>query len=244
MAELNFKFWGNWGRSIEWMDTDEHKAAFLLKVMRYGCFDEVPDIEPWEGQSWELIKTAIDADLKASSNGGAGGRPRASKNTKKTPAKTTAKTPQKTPCETPSETHRETPPETSPETPDDDPLNHKNKNKGESEGEYNPPMPPLDECDGEAAEFAVEALDVFNAETGQDVRDLSPEAWAGLRRVHDAGRTIEDVRRVVKAKAAQWGDDPKMARYVRPSTLFGAKFDEYLNEPEKGGDEVDWSKYA
>jgi uncharacterized phage protein (TIGR02220 family) len=33
--------------------------------------------------------------------------------------------------------------------------------------------------------------------------------------------------------ADEWGADSKMMRYLRPETLFGPKFEGYLNRPEK-----------
>ena len=121
--------------------------------------------------------------------------------------------------------------------------------KGESERKKGkdlkePPLPPLDECDNEAAAFAVEALAVFNSVTGQDVRDMPGDAWCGLRRVCDAGRTIDDVKAVIEKKNAEWKDDKRMARFVRPSTLFGDKFDEYLNQKDEGGSSAETSEYA
>ncbi len=40
----------------------------------------------------------------------------------------------------------------------------------------------------------------------------------------------DDFARVCINKKAKWGDDPNMAQYLRPATLFGPKFDAYLNE--------------
>ena len=102
----------------------------------------------------------------------------------------------------------------------------------------------MDECDNEAAAFAVEALAVFNSVTGQDVRDMPGDAWCGLRRVFDAGRTIDDVKAVIEKKNAEWKDDKRMARFVRPSTLFGDKFDEYLNQKDEEGSSAETSEYA
>ena len=46
------------------------------------------------------------------------------------------------------------------------------------------------------------------------------------------GYTQDDFFRVIDHKVADWkGTD--MARYLRPETLFGAKMESYLNEPEK-----------
>lgn len=44
------------------------------------------------------------------------------------------------------------------------------------------------------------------------------------------GFTVEDFKHVIDVKCFQWKDDPKMAKFLRPETLFGTKFDRYLNE--------------
>ena len=47
----------------------------------------------------------------------------------------------------------------------------------------------------------------------------------------DEGYTLEDFKTVIDKRVAKWGKDPKMAEYLRPSTLFSLKhFDEYLND--------------
>ena len=45
------------------------------------------------------------------------------------------------------------------------------------------------------------------------------------------GYTINDFKAVIDKKAEEWKDDPKMAQYLRPETLFGTKFESYLNAP-------------
>lgn len=45
------------------------------------------------------------------------------------------------------------------------------------------------------------------------------------------GHTVDDFKTVIDKKYAQWGNDPKMAQYLRPETLFSAAhFESYLNE--------------
>lgn len=45
------------------------------------------------------------------------------------------------------------------------------------------------------------------------------------------GHTFEDFQIVIDKKYKQWGNDPKMAKYLRPETLFNAShFESYLNE--------------
>ena len=48
------------------------------------------------------------------------------------------------------------------------------------------------------------------------------------------GYTVEDFVAVIDKKCAEWLHDPKMRAYLRPETLFGSKFEGYLNAPERG----------
>lgn len=47
--------------------------------------------------------------------------------------------------------------------------------------------------------------------------------------------TVEDFKRVIDIKYAEWSGDPKTSVWLRPSTLFGNKFESYLNQkpPDK-----------
>lgn len=46
------------------------------------------------------------------------------------------------------------------------------------------------------------------------------------------GYTVDDFKEVINKKCRQWMRDPKMAKFIRPETLFGTKFEAYLNEVE------------
>ncbi|MBC1524462.1 conserved phage C-terminal domain-containing protein [Listeria booriae] len=51
------------------------------------------------------------------------------------------------------------------------------------------------------------------------------------------GFGVDDFKRVIDIKATEWLNDPNMRQYLRPETLFGTKFEAYLNQPmpTKGG---------
>ena len=49
------------------------------------------------------------------------------------------------------------------------------------------------------------------------------------------GFTTRDFETVITAKYAEWGKDSRMRMYLRPETLFGTKFEAYLNNAEKIG---------
>jgi len=47
------------------------------------------------------------------------------------------------------------------------------------------------------------------------------------------GFSLEDFKRVIDTKTTKWLTDPNMVDYLRPETLFGNKFESYLNESPK-----------
>jgi uncharacterized phage protein (TIGR02220 family) len=49
------------------------------------------------------------------------------------------------------------------------------------------------------------------------------------------GFTTKDFETVITAKYIEWGKDSRMRGYLRPETLFGTKFEAYLNNAEKNG---------
>jgi len=49
------------------------------------------------------------------------------------------------------------------------------------------------------------------------------------------GFTDEDMKTVIEKKSLEWGNDAKMKKYIRPITLFGNKFEQYLEEPWADG---------
>lgn len=45
--------------------------------------------------------------------------------------------------------------------------------------------------------------------------------------------TLQDFYTVIDYKVSEWKDDKKMQQYIRPETLFGTKFEGYLNQAPK-----------
>lgn len=78
-----------------------------------------------------------------------------------------------------------------------------------------------------------QAVEYLNQKNGTKYRASSKKTQTCVRaRVKD-GFTLEDFKAVIDAKVAQWGDDEKMSEYLRPETLFGAKFEGYLQNATK-----------
>lgn len=75
-----------------------------------------------------------------------------------------------------------------------------------------------------------EIIDYLNAKTGASYK---AQAKATREKIHARwaeGYRLDDFKRVVDVKAGQWKNDKKMAKYLRPETLFGPKFEGYVNE--------------
>lgn len=79
-------------------------------------------------------------------------------------------------------------------------------------------------------------IDFLNEKTGKSYSDKSAQTRKLIdTRIKD-GFTAEDFERVITNMASRWLGDEKMEQYLRPQTLFGTKFESYLNtKPKKGG---------
>ena len=79
-------------------------------------------------------------------------------------------------------------------------------------------------------ELAQKIIDMLNQATGKNF--LLTYYHQGLieDRLAEANYDINDFRAVIEVKTRQWLKDKKMNRNLRPTTLFGEKFNEYLNE--------------
>ena len=57
----------------------------------------------------------------------------------------------------------------------------------------------------------------------QKWKDLIKARW-------NEGQRLDDFKKVIDVKTDQWLNNQEMNKYLRPATLFGNKFDDYLNE--------------
>ncbi len=83
---------------------------------------------------------------------------------------------------------------------------------------------------GGSADVFQQITDVLNSATGKNFKSTGQILKRLVTARTNEGFTADDLVSVIHAKATQWRDDPKMSRYLRPETLFGSKFESYLNE--------------
>jgi uncharacterized phage protein (TIGR02220 family) len=73
-------------------------------------------------------------------------------------------------------------------------------------------------------------LDYLNKATGRNYKATSKATQKHINARFAEGYTEDDFKKVIDNKVAEWLHDPKMQTYLRPDTLFGTKFDSYLNQ--------------
>lgn len=65
-------------------------------------------------------------------------------------------------------------------------------------------------------------------------RPSTPKTQALIRARESEGFSLDDFKIVIDKKCAEWIGDERMEQYLRPETLFGTKFEAYLNaKPSK-----------
>jgi len=75
-------------------------------------------------------------------------------------------------------------------------------------------------------------INYLNSKTGAVYDPQTTESVELINDLIKSGYDIDDLKKVVDKKCAEWLDDKIMRSYLRPSTLFGPKFAEYLAAPE------------
>ena len=73
----------------------------------------------------------------------------------------------------------------------------------------------------------------LNEKTGANFRSTTESTRRHIHARLEEGFTVEDFYAVIDSKAAEWRDDPRMAPYLRPDTLFCTKFEGYLQAAKR-----------
>lgn len=79
----------------------------------------------------------------------------------------------------------------------------------------------------------LDIVDYLNEKAGTKYRASSKKTQNLIKARFNEGFTLDDFKTVIDKKTAEWLTDQKMNQYLRPETLFGTKFESYLNQ--KGG---------
>lgn len=77
-----------------------------------------------------------------------------------------------------------------------------------------------------------EIVGILNEFTGKAYKPTTPKTASLIRARIKEGFSVEDFRCVIETKAQEWRDG-EMEKYLRPETLFGTKFESYLNQGKR-----------
>ncbi|MBU8575701.1 phage replisome organizer N-terminal domain-containing protein [Bacillus pumilus] len=75
--------------------------------------------------------------------------------------------------------------------------------------------------------------DLLNQMSEKNYRHTTPKTQQFIKARWNEGFRFEDFRKVILAKCFEWRDNPDMSKYLRPETLFGTKFEGYLNNSDE-----------
>ena len=72
-------------------------------------------------------------------------------------------------------------------------------------------------------------ISYLNEKAGTNYKPTTAKTKSAINARLAEGFKIDDFKTVIDKKCAEWIGDPKMEKYLRPETLFGTKFEGYLN---------------
>ena len=88
-----------------------------------------------------------------------------------------------------------------------------------------------------------EIVQYLNQKTGKNFKSTSKATQRHIKARFTDGFVLDDFKQVIDKKCSDWLRDQKMKEYLRPETLFGTKFESYLNSktttPKQTGPYID-----
>lgn len=78
-----------------------------------------------------------------------------------------------------------------------------------------------------------EIVEYLNKRTGKKFKYKSKATQRLIKARWNEGFELDDFKKVIDNKCLDWLKDEKMSEYLRPATLFGTKFESYLNQKTK-----------
>ena len=93
--------------------------------------------------------------------------------------------------------------------------------------------PVSEEKTEQLAKDIYEIISYLNQKTGCRYRESNQKNQSLIKARLKEGFTVEDFKTVIDNKVDDWGHDKEMVKYLRPVTLFGTKFESYLNQKQQ-----------
>ena len=78
-------------------------------------------------------------------------------------------------------------------------------------------------------ELYISIISYLNEKAGTNYKPTTAKTKTAIKARLAEGFKVDDFKTVIDKKCAEWIGDEKMEKYLRPETLFGTKFEGYLN---------------
>lgn len=84
--------------------------------------------------------------------------------------------------------------------------------------------------DGKNEEIVISVINYLNEKADKNYKSTTQKTKSLINARIKEGFTLDDFKKVINTKTQQWKLSADMNRYLRPETLFGNKFESYLQE--------------
>jgi uncharacterized phage protein (TIGR02220 family) len=199
----------------------EQRGELLTAIMNHALGRASPELDAVTSMAFSFIRSRMDRDgekyektVEARKEAGKmGGRPKANGfSEKQTKAKKANGFSEK---------------QTKAKKPVYDPDNDPDSDCDNDKNNMSPPT-----SGGRPAYQYAEIVDYLNQKAGTRYKHSSEDTRKHIRaRVND-GYTLDDFKAVIDHKTAEW-KGTEWEKFLRPSTLFGSKFEGYLNQMDR-----------
>ena len=81
--------------------------------------------------------------------------------------------------------------------------------------------------------MVAEIISYLNEKTGKNFKSGVAKNRDLIKARLKEGYSVEDFKKVIDIKVAEWLNDENMSKFLRPETLFSNKFEGYLNQKPK-----------
>ena len=79
----------------------------------------------------------------------------------------------------------------------------------------------------------VEIITYLNDVASKNYRTSTQKTKTLIKARWNEGFRLDDFKKVIDTKNSEWKNDKSMSKFIRPDTLFGTKFEGYLNQETK-----------
>ena len=118
------------------------------------------------------------------------------------------------------------------------------QNDNDNENEKSYPLSYNDTCHDtiKADNFIIkQVIDYLNERVGSNYKSNTPKTRDKIKARINEGFVLEDFKKVIDIKFIEW-KGTEFEKYLRPETLFGTKFESYLNQKVKKATLTDFAK--